>query len=110
MLPDIYSTTETKTNKIWIDGKPIYRKCFTGTEISLSSGWVTVTWADVDGLNIDNIVYSYIRGRDSDPVYNNLSYPVGISTSENDTYLHIVPIYNIIFFDTVVIEYTKTTD
>lgn len=23
---DIYSTSETKTNKIWIDGKPIYRK------------------------------------------------------------------------------------
>lgn len=22
---DIYSTTETKTNKVWIDGKPIYR-------------------------------------------------------------------------------------
>lgn len=24
--PDIYSTSETKTNKVWIDGKPIYRK------------------------------------------------------------------------------------
>lgn len=23
---DEYSTTETKTNKVWIDGKPIYRK------------------------------------------------------------------------------------
>ena len=23
---DIYSTTETKTNKVWIDGKPLYRK------------------------------------------------------------------------------------
>lgn len=23
---DAYSTTETKTNKVWIDGKPIYRK------------------------------------------------------------------------------------
>ena len=27
----IYSTTETKTNKVWIDGKPIYRKTFTST-------------------------------------------------------------------------------
>lgn len=26
VVPDVYSTTETKTNKIWIDGKPIYRK------------------------------------------------------------------------------------
>lgn len=23
---DIYSKTETKTNKVWVDGKPIYRK------------------------------------------------------------------------------------
>ena len=30
---DVYSTTETKTNKVWIDGKPIYRRVFiyTGT-------------------------------------------------------------------------------
>ena len=25
---DVYSTDEVKTNKKWIDGKPIYRKCF----------------------------------------------------------------------------------
>ena len=25
-IQDVYSTTETKTNKVWIDGKPIYRK------------------------------------------------------------------------------------
>ena len=24
--PEYYSTTETKTNKVWVDGKPIYRK------------------------------------------------------------------------------------
>ena len=28
---DVYSTDEVKTNKIWIDGKPIYRKCYNGT-------------------------------------------------------------------------------
>lgn len=26
-----YSTSEIKTNKVWIDGKPIYRKCGTVT-------------------------------------------------------------------------------
>ena len=25
---DVYSTTEVKTNKVWIDGKPIYRKVY----------------------------------------------------------------------------------
>lgn len=29
--PDIYSTSEVKTNKVWIDGKPIYRKVFNRT-------------------------------------------------------------------------------
>lgn len=28
---DVYSTSETKTNKVWIDGKPIYRKVITDT-------------------------------------------------------------------------------
>ena len=30
IIVDKYSTNETKTNKIWIDGKPIYRKVFVG--------------------------------------------------------------------------------
>lgn len=29
-IEDKYSTTEVKTNKIWIDGKPIYRKVYSG--------------------------------------------------------------------------------
>ena len=28
---DVYSSEEVKTNKVWIDGKTIYRRCFTGT-------------------------------------------------------------------------------
>lgn len=32
----IYSTTETKTNKIWVDNKPIYRKCWSGLDIGTS--------------------------------------------------------------------------
>ena len=28
LLRDVYSTEEVKTNKVWIDGKPIYRKVF----------------------------------------------------------------------------------
>ena len=28
--PDIYSTAEIKTDKTWINGKPIYRKSFRG--------------------------------------------------------------------------------
>ena len=34
-VKDVYSTDEVKTNKVWIDGKPIYRKTYTG---NLSEG------------------------------------------------------------------------
>ena len=44
MMQEVYSTEEVKTNKVWIDGKPIYRKviannvsCGPSTTISLSS-------------------------------------------------------------------------
>lgn len=30
-LVEDYSTTEVKTNKVWTDNKPVYRKCITGT-------------------------------------------------------------------------------
>ena len=34
---ETYSTDETKTNKVWIDGKPIYRKIISFTTTSGSS-------------------------------------------------------------------------
>ena len=34
LIPDLYSTNETKTNKVWINNKPIYRKVVTGNSIS----------------------------------------------------------------------------
>lgn len=30
-LSDVYSTAEKKTNKVWIDNRPIYRRVVTGT-------------------------------------------------------------------------------
>lgn len=38
LLPkEVYSTDEIKTNKVWIDGKPIYRKVIKVTSIDSSS-------------------------------------------------------------------------
>lgn len=39
---DIYSTNETKTNKVWIDGKPIYRKVI---EAATSTNIDTTSWS-----------------------------------------------------------------
>jgi len=60
--PEYYSTTETKTNKVWINGKPIYRKVvpFTAT---VTSSWVTVDSGSWIG-DIDILVYSLLCGYD----------------------------------------------
>lgn len=35
-IKDIYSTDEVKTNKVWIDGKPIYRKVISSSSFTAS--------------------------------------------------------------------------
>lgn len=48
---DKYSTSELKTNKVWIDGKPIYRKCITLTNVY--TGYV----GHYHGIsNVDNLI------------------------------------------------------
>ena len=51
---DIYSTTETKTNKVWIDGKPIYRKVIVKT--ITRSGNNVFSLSSVGLKNIDKYV------------------------------------------------------
>lgn len=46
---DIYSTNEVKTNKIWIDGRPIYRKVYS---------FNTITTLNIGTSNIADIVSS----------------------------------------------------
>ena len=52
---DVYSTSEVKTNKVWIDGKPIYRKVF--SENTFSTG-DTLVATNVDSL-INVSCYAY---------------------------------------------------
>ena len=51
-VKEIYSTNEVKTNKIWIDGKPIYRKVINSTCPSKSTTWATIS----SNLNADEIL------------------------------------------------------
>lgn len=51
MMQDVYSTEEVKTNKIWIDGKPIYR--------TVLSGMIFDGKKDHNIKNIDNITFIY---------------------------------------------------
>lgn len=100
-----YSTEETLTGKTWIDGKPIYRKVWTGLSIGVASGsWQNLSLTDipsidtlVKGLAIrsvtgDKFVYNYVSFRWTNSI---LSYK---STNAESAMTDII------------IEYTKTTD
>lgn len=56
---EIYSTTETKTNKVWIDGKPIYRRTFEVYKNNALNGWTrsgnAFTYQGND-LSIDELI------------------------------------------------------
>ena len=40
---EYYNATETKTNKVWIDGKPIYRKVISGDAAFSNTNWTNIT-------------------------------------------------------------------
>lgn len=49
-LADTYSTTETKTNKVWIDGKPIYRKVIHYTGVVPSNSAASTVIGSIAGF------------------------------------------------------------
>lgn len=52
LVQDVYSTDEVKINKVWIDGKPIYRKTF-----SISASGANATWStNLSSVNCDNVI------------------------------------------------------
>lgn len=110
-----YSTSETLTGKIWIDGKPIYRKVITGTK---SSGWTDIS---LSNINYDTI---YINDAETHFIYINNSTKYCKSTfyflstdflvaqiQTDNKSLNIgagTELSNINYY--IVLEYTKTTD
>lgn len=98
--PDYYSTTETKTNKIWIDGKPIYRKVYSG----LSTNYGTANWANlgiyISVLNIDTLLF--VHGLSN--IFNNERFRISADQLQLAALIDSATLTNLI------IEYTKTTD
>ena len=95
-----YSTEEKVVGK-WIDGKPIYKKTFTGLSFQLNYvGWRAI----INISNINTIISGF--GVDS---FNQLFYPMalGLVNEEVDWY-QSNSIGNII--STLTVQYTKTTD
>lgn len=100
---DTYSTEETLTNKVWIDGKPIYRRVITGLSMSFSA--TSTEWQKLStSLDID---VEFLVTAD---VYR-YSYKVPtiiISSIKPITYHN--PGISWSDCNKLVLEYTKTTD
>lgn len=120
---EIYSTTETKTNKVWIDGKPIYRRTFEVYKNNVLNGWTrsgnAFTYQGND-LSIDELISnSAITTNGILTMWVNGTYgldnPYGISHYISSS-KHVWTIINSDggqFSGTkciLTIEYTKTTD
>ena len=108
---DIYSTDEVKTNMVWIDNKPVYRKVIEGLQLPNTN----VSSYNTNVSNIDKVTKLY--GFCSNNLFLNGSRPedttaeigawydptqekIKISTGKDRSNLTA----------TVIIEYTKTTD
>ena len=99
-----YETTEMLTGGKWIDGKPIYRKCWSGLDYNYTAhSWVTIPNVTID--NLDKIVGGFsVRSSDG-------AYLSGMGFRKTGT--NAVQYINSEGFsatDILILEYTKTTD
>ena len=109
-----YSTTEQKTGGYWIDGKPIYRKVYTGLVIKNTTTLVD-TLTDIDKLlSARGLITSYTSSSQTTPAYYittdgsaNGSWFIQINTSKQ---LRANSLHETLRITDIVIEYTKTTD
>lgn len=113
-IEDVYSTTEIKTNKVWTDGKPIYRKIFNvGALPNINTKAIDL---DITNLDYATNLYGTCK-RDSDSAFLPLPYLHPANLSEQIAlYLRLGQIIittgqdRSAFSGYVTLEYTKTTD
>ena len=110
---DYYSTTETRTNKVWIDNKPIYRKVFEetvtsrsyeiNTNISNMNTLINLSAVYIMSSEVHTIPYSASTNTN---YYKNIKYNIstGVITIQ---FGNSVELNKTAY---VVLEYTKTTD
>lgn len=102
-----YSTTEVKTNKTWIDGKPIYRRVFTNLSVTATDNNWHNLFANDD--NIQTITNFNCNGTD------NTTYDVNVASQflfriYNNYVQYMRTVAYSAGFNLVMFEYTKTTD
>lgn len=111
-LLDTYSTEEVKTNKVWIDGKPIYRKVIVNT-IKKSGSNIF----DLSSVGLNN-VDKYITLKsisNGDPInedyYTTNADLLRTLINYNGLYIQLGTSYpSVPCLIYTIVEYTKTTD
>lgn len=107
----VYSTNEEKTNKIWINGKPIYRKCFTIGSVNAGGSATLGTISNIetvlrlDGAGFYNDIWTSIPR--VHPSILAIQQQVYV---ENDTVKIALGSSSAISNGVAIVEYTKTTD
>jgi hypothetical protein len=112
---EIYSTTEVKTNKVWIDGKPVYRKIINFGSLPNA----TAKLVNHNISNIDKIVHQEFIASDSDGMtYSiphvgspNMSNSMTMALRSNKEWVQVYCSANMSSYTGYyILEYTKTTD
>lgn len=108
---DYYSTSETKTNKVWIDGKPIYRKVLVRTTDASGTGELTMGTIDnfAQLVNITTITDSNSGTNQEIEFYRYRDSRLSISNGTATVLMNRIVTYNI-YKVIMIVEYTKTTD
>lgn len=111
---EIYSTNEIKTNKVWIDGKPIYRKVINMGDLpSNSSKIINHNIKNIDfvtsvsGLGVTSTNHYNIPFSPNESMFSGLSVSIRASSTEISVSASKVVSGHTIYG---IMEYTKTTD
>lgn len=111
---DVYSETETRTNKVWIDGKPIYRKVVDcGALPNNTTKNVDANIADMDAVvGITGFSSSSTSTITLPYIYDSSTY-IEFYFNKTNSRVIIKASFNASTYYTTsyaIIEYTKTTD
>ena len=109
-----YSTSEVKTNKVWIDGKPIYRRVIT---FDITSDSPRDSWYMPIDLKSIPVKYAFFSGYFYVP-QNGLNVTIPYNDSGNHIWIQWITAQGIYLHHTffgagtaaVIFEYTKSTD
>lgn len=119
-IEDIYSTDEVKTNKVWINGKPIYRKVITFSNTITTNETFAIAHS-ISNAELIKIKEFVIQGTTSTSNGMSYQFPIvgygGALTDKSYAWVDRTNIY--VYGNTgwgsgwtkyAILEYTKTTD